>query len=68
MRAEAQQRRRTRKGQAELFAAPVMHRANYYLAPKTRHTLHARDVLSTTLQQRRRIGYDLAWVAVLSSR
>src|SRR2546422_2677364 len=39
MRAEAQQRRRTQKGQAELFAAPVMHRANYYLAPKTRAAL-----------------------------
>ena len=66
-RAEAQQRQRTEKGQRELFSAPVLHHANYYLGLKASHTLHAHDVLLTLLRKRRRISYDIAWEAVLPS-
>lgn len=66
-RAEAQQRQRTQNGQGELFSAPVLHHASYYLGLKARYTLHARDVLLSFLQKRGRISYDTAWEAVLPS-
>jgi three-Cys-motif partner protein len=64
-RAEAQQRKRERKGQAELFAAPVLHRAAYYQHLKERYTTAARASLLAVLRQRVRISYDAAWETVL---
>ena len=67
-RAEAQQRKRqARKGQSELFAAPVLHRAAYYQQLKDRYTTGARDSLLALLRQRTRLSYDSAWEAVLAA-
>jgi three-Cys-motif partner protein len=64
-RAEAQQRKRERKGQPELFAAPVLHRAAYYENLKERYTTAARASLLAVLRRRGRIAYNAAWEKVL---
>jgi three-Cys-motif partner protein len=65
-RAEAQQRKReARKGELELFTAPVLHKADYYLGLKDRHTSRARDRLQLKLRESGRLSYDEAWELVL---
>jgi three-Cys-motif partner protein len=66
-RAEAQQRKRQRKGQVELFGAPILHRSSYYEGLKERYTDTARQELVRLLRERRRVSYDKAWEAVLST-
>lgn len=66
-RAEAQQRKRERSGQVELFGAPVLHRSSYYESLKERYTTKARERLLLLLRERRRVTYDEAWEAILSS-
>jgi three-Cys-motif partner protein len=68
LRAEAQQRKREeRKRQRELFASAEAGPSPYYNQLRDRYLVAAKQQTLVMLKRQRRLSYDGAWVAVLSS-
>jgi hypothetical protein len=66
-RAEAQQRKRVaQRGQSELFSGQELHDPSHYNSLRDRYLAKSRSALLQTLQTRRRLLYDDAWMAALA--